>query len=178
LKQKEKDAETEKQLSRAVTSAKLGIAKQTMGLVMEIAGEGSKVGKAMAIGQATISGIEGVQNAFTTASDSPITTVFPAYPYIQAGLAGAFSALQIRKIASTKADGKGSVPSPAPKGGGAPPTPSIPPAFNIVGASGTNQLASAIGGQTQQPVQAFVVSSEVTTAQELDRNIIDDASIG
>ena len=55
---------------------------------------------------------------------------------------------------------------------------SQPPAFNIVGASGTNQLADAIGGQSQQPVQAFVVSSEVTTSQELDRNIIDEASIG
>ncbi len=55
---------------------------------------------------------------------------------------------------------------------------SQPPAFNIVGQSDTNQLADAIGGQTQQPVQAFVVSSEVTTAQELDRNIIDGASIG
>ena len=55
---------------------------------------------------------------------------------------------------------------------------SIPPSFNTVGASGTNQLADAIGGQSQIPVQAFVVSGQVTTAQELDRNIIDDASIG
>jgi len=55
---------------------------------------------------------------------------------------------------------------------------SQPPNFNTVGASGTNQLADAIGGQSQQPVQAFVVSSSVTTAQELDRNIIDDATIG
>jgi hypothetical protein len=56
--------------------------------------------------------------------------------------------------------------------------PSMPPAFNIVGASGTNQLADAIGGQAQQPVQAFVVSSDVSTAQELDRNIITGASLG
>ena len=55
---------------------------------------------------------------------------------------------------------------------------SAPPAFNVVGQSDTNQLADAIGGQEQQPIQAFVVSSEVTTAQELDRNIIDGASIG
>ena len=91
------------------------------------------------------------------------------------------SNLKIRKIASTKADGKGSSPSPRTTGGGAPSTPSIPsipPSFNTVGASGTNQLADAIGGQSQQPVQAFVVSSSVTTAQELDRNIIDDATIG
>ena len=60
------------------------------------------------------------------------------------------------------------------------PTPpaSIPPAFNIVGASGTNQLAEAIGGQTQEPIQAFVVASEVTNAQALERNTIEGATIG
>ena len=134
--------------------------------------------KRQAIGQATISGIEGVQNAFTTANKSPITAGFPAYPYIQAGLAGAFSALQIKKIASTKASGKGSSPAPSSSQGGAPATPALPPAFNIVGTSGTNQLADAIGGQSQQPIQAFVVSQDVTTAQSLERNIISNATIG
>ena len=52
------------------------------------------------------------------------------------------------------------------------------PAFNIVGASETNQLAEAIGTQGQQPVKAFVVSNDVTTAQELERNIVQGASIG
>jgi len=161
-----------------VSKAKLDIAKQSMALIGEIAGKGSAIGKAMAIGQATISGIEGVQNAFTTANKSPITAGFPAYPYIQAGLAGAFSALQIKKIASTKASGKGSSPAPSSSQGGAPATPALPPAFNIVGTSGTNQLADAIGGQSQQPIQAFVVSQDVTTAQSLERNIISNATIG
>jgi hypothetical protein len=134
----------------------------------------------MAIGQATISGIEGVQNAFTTASKSPITTFFPAYPFIQAGLAGSFSALQIKKIASTSADGKGSAPSPVVSGGGSatPVVPSTPPAFNIVGLSETNQLAGAIGEQSQTPIKTFVVANDVTTAQSLDRNIVEGASIG
>jgi len=52
-----------------------------------------------------------------------------------------------------------------------------PPAFNVVGASGETQLADAIGSQTQQPTRAYVVSNDVTTAQELDRNIIEGASI-
>ena len=55
---------------------------------------------------------------------------------------------------------------------------SSPPAFNIVGASETNQLAGAIGEQTQQPIKAFVVANDVTTAQSLDRNIVEGASIG
>lgn len=52
------------------------------------------------------------------------------------------------------------------------------PAFNIVGSTGTNQLAAAIGGQAQQPVKAFVVSQDVTTAQELERKTVQGASIG
>ena len=57
------------------------------------------------------------------------------------------------------------------------PNVSTPPAFNVVGASGETQLADAIGSQTQQPTRAYVVSNDVTTAQEMDRNIIEGASI-
>ena len=58
------------------------------------------------------------------------------------------------------------------------PTPaSLPPAFNVVGAGSTNQLAEAIGGQSQQPIKTYVVANDVTTSQSLDRNIVDGASI-
>jgi len=176
---KDKDAKNEEERDKAVGQAKVDIAKQGMALIGAIAGEGSAVGKAMAIGQATISGIEGVQNAFSTAQKNPITIGFPAYPFIQAGLAGAFSALQIKKIASTKADGKGATPSPVVSGGGVatPAIPQLPPTFNTVGASETNQLATAIGQQEQTPVRAFVVSNDVTTAQSLERNIVEGATI-
>lgn len=52
------------------------------------------------------------------------------------------------------------------------------PDFNVVGASGTNQLAQAVGGQVNQPIRAFVVGSDVTNQQELDRRIVDTAGIG
>jgi len=70
-----------------------------------------------------------------------------------------------------------SKPSLSSGGGSAPSIPSAPPAFNVVGASGTSQLADAIGGQSQQPTRAYVVSNDVTSAQSMDRNIIDGASI-
>ncbi len=63
-------------------------------------------------------------------------------------------------------------------GGGGGDTGSQAPAFNIVGASGETQLADAIGSQTQRPSRAYVVANDVTTAQEMDRNIIEGASIG
>ena len=172
---KETDAEKEKKLDEAVKTAKLGIAKNTMALIGEIAGKGSKIGKAMAIGQATISGYQGVQNAFTTANANVgLTAAFPAYPYIQAGLAGAFAAVNIQKIASSNPSGSSStagLTSVASAGAQA-------PSFNIVGQSGSNQIASALGEQQQTPIQAYVVSQDVTTAQSLENGIIQGATLG
>jgi|TARA_B110000483_G_scaffold157642_1_gene187115 hypothetical protein len=146
----------------------------TLNAIISLAGEGSKVGKAAALAQATISGIQGVQSAFTTASASPITAAFPAYPFIQAGIAGAFALKTIKSIVSSKKPSSSS----SGGGGGSAPSASQPPSFNVVGMSETNQLAQAIGEDNKKPVKAFVVSGDVSTAQSLDRNIVEGASIG
>lgn len=170
---KREAAEEEIALSKAVAEAKVADSTNTLNMIAQLAGEGSAIGKAAAVASATISGIEGVQNAYTTAQKSPITTFFPAYPIVQAGLAAAFSAKQIQSILST--------PKPTAGGGGgsrgasAPSSP--PPAFNVVGAAPESQLAQTIGEREEKPVKAFVVSNDVTTAQSLDRNIIESASI-
>lgn len=52
-----------------------------------------------------------------------------------------------------------------------------PPDFNIVGASQSRQLADVVEGQLNRPIKTYVVSSEVSTAQSLDRNIVEGASI-
>lgn len=52
------------------------------------------------------------------------------------------------------------------------------PQFNVVGSTGVNQLAGAIGNREAAPVQAYVVANNVTTAQSLDRNIIQSATLG
>ena len=62
-------------------------------------------------------------------------------------------------------------------GGGAADTQPQAPSFNIVGATETSQLADAVAGQTQQPVQAYVVSNDVTTAQSLENNIVEGATL-
>jgi len=53
---------------------------------------------------------------------------------------------------------------------------SVAPTFNVVGTSGQNQIAQSLGNQA--PVKAYVVSNDVTTAQSLDRNIVNTATIG
>ena len=67
------------------------------------------------------------------------------------------------------------LPSPVltSQGGGA----SSSPMFNVVGASTQNQLAAAIAGQNERPIRTYVVSSDVSSAQELDRRIVEGASI-
>ena len=169
-----KTAEDDVALGDAVLSAKLDQAKRGLQLVGQIAGKGSKIGKAVAIGQATISGVETTINAFKTAQSSPVTAFFPAYPYIQAGLAAGFAATNISKMKSIDPSGGGGGGGSVPSGGAAP----APPSFNVVGASGSSQLADAIGGQSQQPVQAYVVANDVTTAQSLQNNIVEGATIG
>lgn len=51
------------------------------------------------------------------------------------------------------------------------------PSFNVIGGSAQNQLAAAIAGTQSKPVKAYVVSSDVSTAQEFDRKIVEGASI-
>ena len=170
----------DEEVKRKEALEKLAIAQDqaTLGRIVQLAGQGSAIGKAAALANATISGIEGVQNAYTTAQKSPITALFPGYPFVQAGIAAAFSAAQIASIVSTpKPDvsGGGGASASAPNVPSAPA--SAPPAFNVVGESPENQLAQTIEGRQQEPIKAFVVSNEVSNAQALDRNIIEQASI-
>ena len=50
--------------------------------------------------------------------------------------------------------------------------------FNLVGNTGVNQLAQGIGSQFDQPIQAYVVSSQMTSQQQMDATIQSNASIG
>jgi len=96
--------------------------------------------------------------------------------FIEAGIAAATGALQISKIAATQFDSssfsKETGGNPADKETTAP-TMSAPQ-FNVVGQSGVNQLAT-LG---QQPIQAYVVSGQVTSQQALDRNRLENATLG
>jgi hypothetical protein len=171
-----KEEDTKEKLAKLRQRQGLNDAKNSFNQMAQLAGKDSKVGKAMAIASATISGVQGVQNAYSTAQKSPITAFFPAYPVVQSALAGAIALKNISAIKSVNPSGGGGSIS-TPSAPSAPSIPSTPPSFNVVGASDTNQLASAIGGQSQEPVKAYVVSGDVTSAQSMDRNIIDGASI-
>ena len=50
--------------------------------------------------------------------------------------------------------------------------------FNLAGSTQSNQLTQSIASQLSQPIQTYVVSSEITTQQQLDLNIANTATIG
>lgn len=152
----------------------LSFANQTSQLIGMIAQEDSKVGKAAATAQAIISGVQGTMNAFKTAQDSPITAVFPAYPFIQAGIAAAFAVKQVQSINAVDPTGRGGASMSGARGS----TQSQVPSVNVVGTSPINQVAQAIGDREDKPVKAFVVAEEVSTQQALDRKGKEKASIG
>ena len=121
----------------------------------------------------------------TTASIAKAANVAPPplnLPFIATALATAASVMSAVKAAVDATKGAASA---AGAGGGiagarldTPRISAAAPSFSIVGASPENQLAQTIADQTQQPVQAYVVANDVTTAQGLERNIIQESSLG
>lgn len=144
---------------------------RTSNLLIALGGTAAKVGKAIAVASVVRGGIESVQNAYKTAQASPITALNPSYPITQAISAGLFSATQLARILAT---GNGTSGSGGVSGRGAEPSFNAP-SFSLVEGTGSNQIANSIS--TQPPVQAFVVGSTVTTAQQLERNKITESSI-
>lgn len=175
------------QRAREVEAAKLDLASQGLStlndLIGAFAGKNEKqqkrafeMQKAVSIAQAVIDTYKGANAIFASAAANPATVLFPAQPFIQAGLAVAAGIANVKKIASTQFGGSASASSGGGTSGGgsAPNIQSNPANFNIVGNSGVNQLAQ---GLANTPMQAYVVAGEVTTAQNMDRNRIKTATL-
>jgi len=141
----------------------------------DIAGESTVAGKGFAIASATLNTYRGVSDALAATTATPFET---ALKFVNAAAILTNGLRNVKKIASVKIPkakgGGGTGGASSPSGGAI----SQPPAFNVVGQGGTNQLAQAIGQQEQQPVQAYVVANDVTSAQSLQRNIQTEAGLG
>jgi hypothetical protein len=162
----QKEAEDkEKDRKKALLAFNLGMADQGLGIIADAAGEGTALAKAAAIAQATISGVQGVQNAFTAANANVALTASTvgAYPITMASLAGLFAAANIAKIAS----GSPASPSDAP-----PPPSTTTPAPQMM--SGAFQLG---GGVKPEPIKTFVVTDELSNSQSQLANIRRRATI-
>jgi hypothetical protein len=166
----------------AEANARIDIASNALGSIGQLADafargdeerakKAFKINKAVGIAQATISTAQGIMNELS----HPVKTLtFTNYAAAAAmALAGA---AQIATIATTKFNSGSSVkPTTTDNtGGGSLNAATQPPSFNVVGQSGFNQIAGALG--QQPPTQAFVVAGDVTTAQQLQNNTITQAT--
>lgn len=128
--------------------------------------------KAANIASATIDTYKAVSSTIASTPGGPIIKGLAGAAVLTAGL------LNIKKIIATKFDsggatGGGGGGSTTSGGGGGEPGSVITPNFNIVGNNGTNQLKQL----QQAPIQAYVVSGEMSTQQSLDRNRLRNATL-
>ena len=175
--------EEEAQRKRDLADQRLSLASDTFGALGDLATafakddeksaeRAFKVNKAVGIAQAVISTAQGVMAQLAVPQDA-----LTGANFVKAGIVAATGAAQIATIAKSKFQGGAAGSSPtAPSGSVSTPS-SQPASFNVVGNTGVNQLAETLGNQGQQPIQAFVVGSEVTTQQSLDRNKVETATL-
>ena len=165
-------------IEKAETEGKkkmLGEAMDFANKAQALAGKNTVAGKALGIATATINTFQGASEALKQKSTLPspfdvIAKVANVATVIATGLK------TVKSIASVKVPsggGGGAVATPSGGGNTAP----APPSFNVVGSSETSVLADTVAEQTNEPVQAYVVSNDVTTAQSLENNIVEGATI-
>ena len=175
---KKETADAQKAIDDATLEAKIKTLDDTenaLNQLSNIAGESTVAGKGFAVASATLNTYRGVSDALAATTVTPFET---ALKFVNAAAILTNGLRNVKKIISVKIPnakgGGGTGGASSPSGGAI----SQPPAFNVVGQGGTNQLAQVIGDQTQQPVQAYVVANDVTSAQSLQRNIQSEAGIG
>jgi hypothetical protein len=192
--QNEKDTSKEKlaiaaaelEQKKAIQEAGLNLASGAVGFLKEVAGKNKAVQKAAIIAENAIAiakmimannaaniGALATPQAILTSGASAAPVI--AFNNITTALGVATTIAATAKALQAVGGGGagGGAPSGGAAGGGG-----AAPQFNVVGATGVNQLAGAISNREQQPIMTYVTANAVTTAQGLDRNIIRSATLG
>jgi hypothetical protein len=172
------DAAASLEIERLKQEGQIALAKKTsemLGAFTDLLGKETAEGKALAIAQATINAYLGISEVWKAKNIYP--EPFGTATKIASTVVIAASAFKtVKDIAAVQVPGGGGGGGvSAPAGGGSAPA---APSFNVVGAGGTNQLAQVMNNQGMPPVQAYVVASNVTSAQSLNRNIVNNATLG
>ena len=133
--------------------------------VGQLLGQQTAEGKALAMAASLISTYAAIAKQLEAFAGVPV----PGYAIAQAIATGAVGLAQVANIASVNL---------GPYSGdlAMSNTPSAP-RFNVVGASPINQAAQLMNREIG-PIKTYVLSSDVTTAQALDRNKITSATLG
>lgn len=155
---------------KALEDQKISLTEDTFGKIAAILGENSRIGKIAASAQALINTYQGVTEIWAnkTTLPEPFGTINKIASTALAVKAGFDAVKNINKVKTLSGGGGGASPSEIS-------TPSAP-SFNLVTRTGTNQIAESLATE-KQPVKAYVVASEVSTQQAMDRNAQSNAGL-
>ena len=160
-------ANTRAQIEQQLAQAKLATTLGAIGQLKGALGENTKAAKALGIAEAVI-------NTYTGATQA-LKNPFPLNLVALAGtLAAGFA--QVKGIAATNAEGESSAPSPA----STPSPTALAPNVQIAGGGvdPQQQLLGAVNEQLSKPSRSYVVGSDVSSQQALDRRIQQNATFG
>ena len=173
-------AKNEQRLQDLKTDAVLTGLNTISSLVNTFAGESEQqqerafnINKAVGIASTLVQTFQSAQGAYLSQLSIPSPDA-PIRAKIAAGIATATGLANVAAIAAQKFKAPSKQKPSEEEGGGGLTSPTQPPSFNVVGASGFNQVAGVLG--QQQPLQAYVVAGDVTTAQQLQNNTIQQAT--
>lgn len=169
---------------QTVEDLKIEIKNKAFGLLVALGGKAEKIGKALALADVIREQVKSVSNviASTTAANAKAVAASPltgGQPFVGintlkavSSVAGSATAVA-RAISQIKSGSGGGSTGGFPGGGGE----TSAPSFNLVQGTPQNQLAESLGVVANRPVETYVVASNVTTAQSLNRNKLDEGSI-
>ena len=167
----------EKEIERSVQDSKVQMSMDAIGalngLVQAFAADNEEaqkkafmVNKAAGIASAVISTAQAVAKALAETTDPTPTQ---SLRFGNAAIAAATGAAQVAAIARQQFNASGTVDTNIQSNTSA----STSPSFNLVGSTGTNALLQSL---QNTPMKAYVVGSDVTSQQQLDRNRINQVS--
>lgn len=174
-----KVAGEETAIAKALMALKMVMQLKELGMKMGIIKDELAVKASAAMTEA---GIEGAKVGTATAQGMAETSKI-GFPWNVITMAGyALQAAMLVKTFATQKKKLGNIAGAAggASGGGATVAPSSPPSFNVIGgtSAGDELVASTIAGVNSNVMRAYVVSSDISSAQELQRNTETIASVG
>lgn len=158
-------AKEEKELAQSVYDAKLGLASMATSAILANMEEGSNAAKGIAAAQVVFDTYRGIQSTFASAAANPTSILFPAQPYIQAGVAAAFGFANVRKImAASPASPSGS--SSGGVGGSRSTLSSSVPTSNPINLFGNAFQGADKIGESRKSLKVEISENEITKSQK------------
>ena len=157
---------------KAILDSQLNATADVMGQAASLLGEETAAGKAAAIASTTVNTYSSATKAYDSMAGIPV--VGPALGAVAAGLAiasGLKNVQEIMKVKTPDGGGGGST------GGGGNSYRGATPQVQFQ-RSGTSQIQDAINQRNQEPLRAYVVSTEITSVQAEDRRREESNTLG